>query len=134
MSLYVIFLQGFGSNNHSEWPLWIRTFIILSHLFIVLNSSCNFFIYLIKLQIMQRKLGHWCRGGSTGVASRAATPATGESLLQNANRSRENSRFNRRQESIMMLELQNPLDHQRIPDIIQTTADIIPHRVRVQRY
>ena len=53
--------QGFGSENNSEMPVWIQTIITVSHLFVIFNSSVNFYIYLIKLHIMHNNFRNCCR-------------------------------------------------------------------------
>ena len=60
-TLYFLFLQGFGSDNNAEMPVWIQTLITVSHLFIIFNSSVNFYIYLIKLHIMHNTFRNCCR-------------------------------------------------------------------------
>ena len=52
--------QGFGSNNNSEMPLWIRTVMSVSHLMVIFNSTVNFYIYLVKLRIMHNTFLNCC--------------------------------------------------------------------------
>ena len=35
-------------NLSSSWPLWVEYMTIISHWLLILNSSCNFAIYLHK--------------------------------------------------------------------------------------
>ena len=69
-------LQGFGSENNSEMPVWIQTLITVSHLFITFNSSVNFYIYLIKLHIMHNTFRNCCREEMKNLSRGTTTTGT----------------------------------------------------------
>ena len=68
--------QGFGSENNSEMPVWIQTLITVSHLFVIFNSSVNFYIYLIKLHIMHNTFRNCCREERRSLSRKATRTDT----------------------------------------------------------
>ena len=46
-----LMLQGFDAQDGFEWDGWIPNTIGLSRLFLVINSSVNFLIYILKNRI-----------------------------------------------------------------------------------
>ena len=75
----LIFPQGFGSENDSEWPMWLETLTTLSHLLVVINSSVNFGIYLLKRNIRYPASDcHKCRQSRQGMRNESASTGTGE--------------------------------------------------------
>ena len=80
--IHIFTFQGFGSENNSEMPVWIQTLITVSHLFVIFNSSVNFYIYLIKLHIMHNTFRNCCREEKRSLSRKTTRTDTTKRLTE----------------------------------------------------
>lgn len=57
------------SKKQIRWPHFVEIFTNVSHLFLVFNSSVNFYIYLVKHPKILRSLRSLCDLGKKGESS-----------------------------------------------------------------
>ena len=58
------------SKKHIRWPHFVEIFTNVSHLFLVFNSSVNFYIYLVKHPKILRSLRSLCEFRKKGDNTR----------------------------------------------------------------
>ena len=109
--------------------MWINAVISISHLMVILNSSVNFYIYLVKLRIMHRTLANCCRQERKLLYSKtkrikAAREEVENEIMANLSKEYESqeiirpSTSNEASADIFMLSAISPT----VPDIIQSSV------------
>ena len=107
--------------------MWIQTLIGLSHLLVILNSSVNFYIYLVKLHIMYDTIANCCHEERKILSHKTRkenlTKEVGNEILENEAKEpssqeivRNRGEENKHQENFRLSTI-----YQQVPDIIQSS-------------